>query len=131
MYMNVHNSFTARSKHLKNEENYHRDNFRKSQVAEQVSVSCTSDTQVSVWLGSRAGRLLTGAPSSCPEDLKVNYTCAGWKLLLMTADWAQKGVARASSDWEGKGFTEDVRFGAIPLQGMKEMQEEQVRWRLT
>lgn len=41
-------------------------------------------------------------PQALPEDLKVNYTCAGWKLLLMTADWAQKGVARASSDWKVK-----------------------------
>lgn len=42
------------------------------------------------------------SPKPLPEDLKVNYTCAGWKLLLMTADWAQKGVARASSDWKVK-----------------------------
>lgn len=124
--MNVPNSFTARSKHLKTEENCHADNFRKSQSR---CLSCTSDTQGSAWLGW-GWKDTHRRPGPCPEDLWVHCACAGWKLSLEMADWAQKGVARAGSGWEGKGFTEEVRCGVIPPQGTKEVQEEQVRWSL-
>lgn len=54
--------------------------------------------------GVGAIRMLTGAPGPYPEDLQVNCACAGHKLSLETADWAQEHVARASSGWEGNGF---------------------------
>lgn len=105
--MNAPNSFTARSKHLKTEENCHVDNFRKSQGRCLCPALVTPRGQHG-WVG--AGRTHR-RPGPCPEDRWVHHACAGWKLSLEMADWAQKVVARAGSGWEGKGFTEDVRCG--------------------